>query len=98
MDKRTIGIVATVATALICGCSSICMCIFSVMILAGMPFNTTINGIDQGQAPLPPAIGVVLLCFAVIGIVIPIVVGVITLRKPKAEVVANFNEPVPPAL
>ena len=77
MDKKTTGLVATIATALLCGCPGLFMCLFGAITAAGAgTFN------DTG---LSPAVGFVLICLSLIFIAIPIVVGVVTLRKPKEE-------------
>jgi hypothetical protein len=99
MDKRTVGIIATIATVLICGCPGIFLCIFGGITAAGvMPWTTTINGVSNSGIA-PSWVGFVLLCLAVLFVVIPIVVGVLTLRKPKtAAVTTNPGEPLPPAI
>jgi uncharacterized membrane protein len=95
MDKKTIGIIATVVTALCCGCVALLSCIFGVMIAANTPFNVTSGGQDSIQT-FPPAIGYALLCMSVIFIIVPVAVGFFTLRKKPAEVPVS-NEPLPPA-
>lgn len=92
MDKRTTGIIATIATALLCGCPGILICLFGGLTAAG---QGTFN-----NESLSPSVGFVLLCLSVIFIAIPIVVGIVTLRR-KPEVVAPaappVSEPKPPA-
>jgi preprotein translocase subunit SecF len=87
MDKKTIGIIATVASVLLCGCPGIFICLFGALTAAG---QGTFN-----DASLSPAVGFVLLCLSLIFIAIPIVVGVVTLRKKPQPPVDN--EPIPPA-
>jgi len=98
MDKRTTGIIATVATALICGCCSLFGCIMGVGTITG---NGTfeLGGVSQ---PMPPSYGYVFLCLSVLFIAVPIVVGFVTLRKKpalvtKVEVAPGSDEPIPPA-
>jgi uncharacterized membrane protein len=94
MEKKTIGIIATVVTALCCGCVALLSCIWGGMIATNTPFNVTSNGQESIQT-FPPAIGYVLLCLSVIFILVPVAVGFFTLRKkPEAPV---SNEPIPPA-
>jgi hypothetical protein len=94
MNKNT-GIIATVATALLCGCPGLLLCIFGGVAAAGLlPYTTTVNGVSD-QGIVPSTYGFVLLCLSLIFIAIPIVVGVVTLRK-KPEVPASI-EPIPPA-
>jgi hypothetical protein len=92
MQNRTIGIIATVLTALACGCASLFSCIWGFMISSGTPFDVTTNGVTTPQT-FPPAIGYGLLCLALFFILVPIAVGFFTLRrKPEA-----IDMPVPPA-
>ena len=94
MNKNT-GMIATVATALTCGCCGLLMCIFGAVTATGnMPYNTEVNGI-QNSGMLPPSVGFALLCLSLIFIAIPIAVGFFTLRKKPAAV--TINEPLPPA-
>lgn len=100
MKNRTTAIILTVVSVLLCGCPGIGACIFGALIAAQVPFTTTVNGYSSTQ-PLPIGYGIGLICLAVIFVVIPIVVGVLTLRKKKvkdAQVeVLPPSEPLPPA-
>jgi integral membrane sensor domain MASE1 len=87
MDKKTTGIIATIASVLLCGCPGIFLCLFGALTATG---NGTFN--DQY---LQPTYGYVLLCLSLIFIIIPVVVGVVTLRK-KPQLPVD-NEPLPPA-
>jgi len=80
MQNRTIGIVATVVTALACGCASLFSCIWGFLIARGTPFNVTSDGTTTPQT-FPPAIGFALLCLSVAMILIPVAVGFFTFRK-----------------
>jgi hypothetical protein len=96
MEKKTIGIIATVATALLCGCPGLFMCAFGVWGATGtMPYTTEVNGVS-GAGTLPSTYGFVTLCLSVIFIAIPIVVGFVTLRK-KPEESVDPVQPIPPA-
>ena len=92
MQNRTIGIIATVVTALVCGCASLFSCIWGFMISSGTPIDVTTNGVTTPQT-LSPTIGYVLLCLSLLMILVPVAVGFFTLRK-KPE---PINEPFPPA-
>ena len=95
MDTKTKGIVATIASVVLCGCPGLFMCIFGAITAAGsMPYTTELNGVSN-SGTLPPTVGFVLLCLSVIFIIIPIAVGFFMLRK-KPEAVSS-NEPLPPA-
>lgn len=95
MDRKTTGMIATITSAVICGCCGLFACIFGAVTASGsMPYNTEVNGI-QNSGTLPAPVGYVLLCFSVIAILIPVLVGFFTLRKKPEAVVSN--EPLPPA-
>ena len=80
MPNRTLGVVATIITALACGCASIFSCIWGFLIATGSPINVTSNGVTTPQV-LSPTIGYVLLCLTLLMILVPVAVGFFTLRK-----------------
>ena len=65
MQNRTIGIVATVIAALVCGCSSLFSCVWGVLIATGTPINVTANGTTTPQT-FSPTIGYTLLCLSLL--------------------------------
>jgi hypothetical protein len=96
MEKKTTGIIATIAAVVLCGCPGLFMCIFGAVTATGnMPYNTELNGV-QNSGMLPASAGYLLLCLSLIAIIVPIAVGFFTLRK-KPEAAAVNNEPIPPA-
>jgi len=90
MQNRTIAMIATAVTALVCGCASLFSCIWGFLIARGTPFQVTSNGSTTPQT-FPPAIGFALLCLSLVLILIPVAVGFFTLRK-KSES-ADVNVP-----
>jgi len=96
MDKRTVGIIATVLSALACGCFAILSCAWGVVSVTGTPINLTANG-QQSMQTLPPTVGYVLLCLSLLFVAVPFVVGFLTLRKKKPQPPVVNNEPIPPA-
>jgi len=94
MEKKTIGIIATIAAVVLCGCPGLFLCIFGAVTATGnMPYNTDVNGV-QSSGMLPASTGYVMLCLSLIAIIIPIAVGFFTLRK-KPEVIPS-HDPLPP--
>jgi hypothetical protein len=97
MDKRTTGIIATIASVLLCGCPGIFLCIFGAATALG---GGTMTLGDTTQ-PMDPTYGYVFLCLSLILIAIPVVVGFVTLRNKPAPAAAKVepvdNEPLPPA-
>jgi len=88
MQNRTIGIIATVVTALACGCASLFSCIWGFLIARGTPIDVTSNGTTTPQT-FPPAIGFALLCVSVVLILIPVAVGFFALRKKPGSADVN---------
>ena len=93
MDKRTLGIIATIVSALACGCAAIFACSWGVVSVTGTPIDVSSNG-QQYVETLSPTVGYVLLCLSVLFVAVPVVIGFLTLRK-KPQPPAN-NEPLPP--
>jgi hypothetical protein len=99
MDRRNVGIIATVVTALLCGCPGL----FSICwgaIAAGVSFipgaDINIGGSNDPTTALLTGVGA--FCIGVIFVAIPVAVGFFMLRnKPEAAEPVS-NEPVPPAL
>ena len=98
MEKRTVGIVATIITILLCGCPGLLsLCMGAVITIPGLfPnfYGTT------GDAAQIITMGVVGICVGVVMVAIPIIIGVVTIRlrnetKPSQS---NLDEPLPPAL
>jgi len=104
MDKRTTGIIATVAAALLCGCPGLASLCFGAMFavtsqIPGAEIDM-FGSKDPAQA-LNYGIGGV--CVGIVFIIIPIVVGFLMLRrKPEATVApppaSPPDEPMPPAI
>ena len=101
MDKRTTGIIATIATAVLCGCPgliSLCMGVMfaTVGTIPGSDIN--IGGSSEPAAAI--GTGIAMLCVGLIFVAIPIVVGFVTLRKKPEEaapVAVPVSGPKPPA-
>ena len=93
MQNKNVGIIATIAAVVLCGCPGLFLCIFGAVTATGkMPFSTEFNGISN-SGTLPSTYGFVMLCFSLIFILIPVVVGFFTLRKKPEET----TQEVPPA-
>ncbi len=89
--NRNTSMIITIVTALLCGCCALFACIMGFGAITG---NGTITIGDTVQR-MPPTYGYVFLCLSVISIIVPVIVGFVTLRrKPEAPV---SNEPLPPA-
>ena len=86
MDKKTTGLIATIASAILCGCPGLFgLCMGSTSLIASALPDADIDVFGSNDPASAATMGFVFLCLSVIFIAIPIVVGVITLRKPKEE-------------
>jgi hypothetical protein len=98
MDRRTTGIIATVVTALLCGCPglfSICWGAIAAIVSFVPGSNIDIGGSSDPTTALLTGVGA--LCVGVIFVAIPIAVGFIMLRNKPAAAEPVSNEPIPPA-
>jgi len=93
LQNRTLGILATVAAVVICGCAGLFALIFGALGVLQVPFETTLNGV-QSSTPLPPTVAYVLLCLSLILFAIPVVVGFLTLRSRPSP--PKLDGPIPP--
>jgi hypothetical protein len=94
VDKRTLGIILTVVTVLFCGCPGLFICLFGGLTAAGLGTYTTDVLGTTGVGELPTGSGYGMLCGGLILIAIPIVIGVVMLRKPKAVPPTDIVPPV----
>jgi len=73
MNNKNTGIIATIASVVLCGCPGLFLCLFGALTAMG---KGTFN-----ESSLPNTTGFVLLCLSLIFILIPVGVGFFTLRK-----------------
>ncbi len=102
MEKRTVGIIATVATILLCACPGLFICIWGALGIAQVPITTTSGDVSQ-TAPMPTTVGIALICLAIILVLIPVAVGFFTLRNTRSSAQVpppppGPGEPLPPAI
>ncbi len=96
MDKRTAGIIATVVTALLCGCPGLLsVCWGGIAAVASFIPGADINIGGSSDPAKALGAGIGAFCIGIIFVAIPIVVGFLTLRK-KPEVAPYPSEPLPP--
>jgi len=95
--NRNTALIATIASAVLCGCPGLFACFFGV-IMAGvsqMPdANIDIFGSDDPTAAL--IFGLATLCIGFALVVIPVAVGFFTLRRASASADAMPPAPPPP--
>jgi hypothetical protein len=98
MEKKNVGLIATVVTALLCGCPGLFgLCLGASFALVSQDSGADINVFGSNDPKNALILGIATLCLSVIFVAIPIVVGVFTLRK-KPPVPTSLDEPIPPAI
>jgi len=86
MDKKNTGLIATIATALLCGCPGLFgLCMGSTSLFASFIPGAEIDVFGSSDPAAATTMGFVFLCLSIIFIAIPIVVGVVTLRKKPSD-------------
>ncbi len=98
MDRRTTGIIATVVTALLCGCPGLVgLCWGGIAAIVSFVPNSNIDigGSNDPRTALFSGLGA--LCVGLLFIAIPFVVGYFTLRE-KPDQTSVPDEPIPPAI
>lgn len=100
MDKKTTGIIATVAAVLLCGCPGLIgLCMGATFALVGGIPGAEIDMWGSNDPQSAITFGIVAMCLGVLFIAVPIVVGFVTLRnKPAPAPVSTPDEPLPPAI
>ena len=94
MDRKTTGILATLAAVLLCGCPGIFICLFGALSAAGIgTWGTQLNSLGSSGS-VPTWFGVGFVCLGLLLIAVPMVVAFLMLRK-KPEAIAD--EVPPPA-
>jgi hypothetical protein len=96
LDKRTLGIILTLVTVVFCACPGLVVCLAGGITAAGYGrYNVSLGELTGlGQGSVPTGYGYGMLCAGLIGVAIPIIIGIVMLRKPKAVPPADV---VPPA-
>jgi hypothetical protein len=98
MDKKNVGMIATVATVLLCGLPGLCMACFGVgfAVVSFIP-NADIDMFGSTDPQSALTWGIAGLCVGIIFILIPVLVAFFTLRKKPGQGVSFPQEPIPPA-
>lgn len=98
MDKKTTGIIATVATALLCGCPGLfSLCIGAMYAAVSQIPGAEIDMFGSNNPSNALTFGIGGICLGIVFVAIPIVVGVVMLRN-KQEATPVSDEPLPPAI
>ncbi len=92
MRYRRSAIIATATTALCCGLPGLVSFCIGPMAIYGAKLPE--SGIAPDEVNGVIGMGVVLICAGILGIIVPILVGLFTFRKPKIKP-EDLNEPIP---
>ena len=94
MNNKNTGLIATIASVVLCGCPGLFMCFFGAIstFISFVPgANIDVNGSSDPASAAAMGIGAI--CVSLIFIAIPIAVWYFMMRK-KPE--PSNNEPLPP--
>jgi hypothetical protein len=91
---RTTGIIITIISIFLCACPGLAaLAIGFVTTLGGFP-GMAPPGLDPGAAV---AGGLVLICIGLIGLLVPVLVAILTLRSPRrTPPTSDPDQPIPP--
>jgi membrane protein implicated in regulation of membrane protease activity len=92
MSNRNTGILAMLASILLCGCPGLFLCVFGL----ALAFGGGTFSLNDRSGSIPPTYGFVFLCLSLILILIPVAAGFFALRNRPTAVPGN-DEPLPPA-
>ena len=96
MSNRNASMIATIVTAVLCGCPGFLgLCFGGISLLESFVPGAQIDVFGSSDPRSAAAMGLVTLCIGVIFVTIPIVVWSVTRRKAFAT--PPDNEPLPPA-
>lgn len=96
MNNKTPAIIATVVAVLLCGCPGLfLLCIGPLMAIISQVPGAEIDIFGSQDPTSALTIGIALLCVGLIFVAIPVVVGLVTLRK-KPVPSKEPGEAIPP--
>jgi len=97
MNNRTVGIVLTIVTVMFCALPGLAMLCLAPLGVLGLYQQGDLMGMGNSDRASTLIVIVLMLCVGVVGVMIPILVGVLAFRKKSAPaVVVDINEPIPP--
>jgi len=97
MDKRNTGIIATIVTGLLCGCPGlIFLCLGAMYAAISQVPGAQIDMFGSNNPADALTGGIIAVLVGLVFVAIPVVVGILMLRKKKEPTVSN--EPVPPPI
>lgn len=96
--SNTAGVVATIASVLLCGLPGLFgLCLGTMMAVIGLIPGAEIDFFGSSEPRRVIMAGLAVLCLSVIFVAIPLVVWSVTLRRKSRQAISS-NEPIPPAI
>ena len=96
MEKRNIGIIATIVSALFCGCPGVCFFLFGgLFTFASSVDAEAYNITTEGD---PYTVGIIFLVVGLVMVLVPLAIGVFAFWPRRKTKIENFDGPIPPAL
>ena len=94
-DKKKVGLIATIATGLMCGCPGLCIVLFGfTSVLGGGTYELGASG-----GAVSTSVGIGLLCVGLLMLLLPLGAGGYTFYISRAKLAhEDIDEPVPPAI
>ena len=94
---KTGAIIGTIAAVLLCGCPGLASLCYGLVFATGGLFPGSTSTSSGPLATL--ATGLALVCAGAVFVIIPVAVGILTLRRRPLEVNPKYaNEEIPPAI
>lgn len=96
MNNKNTGLIATIASVVLCGCPGLFMCFFgAISTFVSFVPGANIDVAGSSDPASATAMGLGSICVSIIFIAIPVAVWYFTMRKKPAA--PADNEPLPPA-
>ena len=97
MDQKTVGIIATIVSVVLCGCPGLALLCTGALASGG----TFIPDADIEDPEYALIGGLLMLCIGVLMLLIPVAVGFFTMRNrtgPASSQIIDYDDPLPPAI
>jgi hypothetical protein len=97
MDRKTTGIIATVVAVVLCGCPGLIgLCMGAMFAVVGGIPGAEIDMFGSNDPRAAMTFGLGAMCIGLLFVIIPVVVGVLTLRNKPEPATATVVPPAAP--
>ncbi len=96
--KRTLGIIGTSITGIVCGCPGLCLLLLGAVATFGEDIRDP--NVIAGNEGDPVTGGIILLCIGIFLVAVPSLIAFFTFRTPRGSKGSDIDidEPIPPAI